>query len=107
MKTLLFSYKGVFKDEKMHPGFKVGEVLFILTNTRPLQTPYVCIDALQVESEHFKAKGDKIFLTVAYNQNSAKFNEMAGGKLELTGEQLLALRAQFVLPANLEEYFFK
>ena len=90
----------------MHPGFKVGEILFVLTNTRPLQTPCVVLDAFQVNSQHFKAKNEKVFLTVAYDQAANKFNEVPGGELELTGEQMLALKSQFKLPENFRDYFF-
>lgn len=88
MRAPLYSYRNVFYDgkEKLHPGFKLGEVLFVLSNTRPKLTPYVEFPRSSVDSPHFKGKGDKIYLTSAYNQSAVRFNDVNGGLITITEE---------------------
>lgn len=107
MKIPLYSYRNVFNDgkEKLHPGFRIGVLLFVLSNTEPKKTPFVSLESSQIESAHFKCKGDKIYLTSAYNQSAERFNDNNGGFLSLTVENWEEMEFLFNLPTNSQDYF--
>lgn len=102
----LYSYRDVFNDgpDKLHPGFRLGSVLLCLTNTKPKKTPYVELTSDSVQSDHFKAKGSKIYLTSAYNQEASRFNDVNGGFLILEPEVRERMSFLFNLPNNFQNY---
>ena len=95
----ILSYRGVFYDHpKLHPGFRLGDVLLVLTNTRPKLTPFVKIAASQIDSKHFRSRNKYVYVTYAYDQEADRFNNIVGGKLRLSDINLLKLEATFRLP---------
>lgn len=108
MTTKLYSYRDVFHDgaEKLHPAFKLGGVLLVLTNTRPKHTLSVVIKASSVESKHFR-QGRNSYLTVAYKQQATKFNENSGGVIKLSPKDIALVEATFGLTVNPTKNFSK
>lgn len=102
----ILSYRDVFHDgeDKLHPAFRLGEVLLVLTNTRPRQTPFVRLESGRVRSGHFKAKGKWVYITYAYNQEAQRFNNIAGGTLRLEDTDLKALEVTFQLPDDWQNF---
>lgn len=89
--TKLFSYQDVFFDgvTKLHPGFRVEGVLYVLTRTRPLDSDYIVIEDESIIEGKFKRKKKRVFLTVAYNQAALRFNNISGGELVLPPLKIL------------------
>lgn len=92
MKIALYSYKSPFElddPKKLRPGFRIGDTLFVLTHTAPHERGSVIISAKSIESEHFKAKSDNVFLTYSTKYPPVKrYNNKIGGYL-LFNEEIL------------------
>lgn len=92
----IYSHRDVFNDgnEKLHPAFKLGGTLFVLTNTRPQHTPSIIVEACKIKSRHF-GQDRNSFLTVAYNQSAPKYNEISGGTITLSTKDIQLISATF------------
>jgi hypothetical protein len=86
-KIELHSYKNAFNEgknpPKLRPGFKIGQILYVLTQTEPKLTPFVQIEPGQISGKHFNPK-ERAYLTTAYDQKAPRYNNVSGGYLEIT-----------------------
>ncbi len=65
------------------------------------------VPADSVQSQHFKAKSNFVYLTAAYNQEASRFNDVNGGFLHITEDMWEEVTFKFNLPDNSTEYFIK
>jgi hypothetical protein len=80
----VYSYKSAFGEGSfsLHLGFRVEGVLFALTSVQPQLTPYVEVPKHALSGPHIRSKKQS-YVTVAYNQQAKRYNNIPAGKIDL------------------------
>lgn len=76
----------------MRPGFVTDKGVWCLTNTKPVKEHFA-IPADKVQSKHFRAKGDIIYITKAL-ESAHRFNNVPGGTITFSDSQIHKFNSQ-------------
>lgn len=84
MNIHLFSFLNAFGEgmHALHPGFSVDGTICVLTHTKPWKRNYIQIPAAFVNSSHFKARSDYVYLALA-EKTAKRYNNAHGGFIKL------------------------
>ena len=93
----IYSYYNCFPScSKLRPAVRLPAGLFALSNSIPYKNPFIKVKASQVVSDHFKAKGNDVYLIKA-ETSAYRYNNISGGVLTIekpNEKKFLGLNAQ-------------